>query len=171
MKIQIFILAAAMLASSAKASPRVQVERNPVTGETSAIVTDNFVPCNGGPRGQGPAGSVSEIQFTPVKLSSGNYALMIVYGGTDWMFVGGDIVLNIDGKLVRHRLVPSFSSQNVEGSTIRETAAAQVKRSDLAMIANGKKVLAQVSGRNGTLFATFKPKNIQAFQQFLAQVK
>jgi hypothetical protein len=171
MKLIYCVLGIIALYGCAIPTPEVVTVNNPVTGGSSSVVRNNFIPHTGGPPG-GPAGSVHDIQIAPAKLavSGAEYALMIVYGGTDWMFISGELVLNLDGKVVRRSINPAFTRRDVQsGAVVEETAACLVTRSDLEAIANASRVLAQVSGRNGVMFLTFTPGNIAAFKQFLVK--
>jgi hypothetical protein len=172
MKTLSIIFAVALAASSVTGAPKVVTVKNPVTGDVSAVVKDNFIHCTGGPKG-GPVGSVSEIQIAPAKLpmpDGPQYMLMITYGGSHWMFIGGELILNIDGKIARHKINPAFTQRNVEsGAVVGESCGCLVTKKDIQAIAAGSKVLAQVSGQNGVLFLTFSPKNIAAFRDFLAR--
>ena len=166
--IALWIMSGLAVAPFAFAKPQVFTNTNPVTGETSVAVRNNFIPC------KGPF--FAQIQLAPMKLpvqgSEPQYVISVVFGGIKWLFIQGPLVANIDGSVVSFKQGPIPPTRTVEsGAVVFEMVAFFVDRSDIDKIAHASKVLVQVGGSNGVFFLTLKPENIAAFREFLAKSK
>jgi hypothetical protein len=164
----ITLIIALAWATTAFGRPQIITSSNPVTGTVSVAAKDNFIPV------KGPF--FAQIQLLPMKLgtqSDSTYLLSVVYGSSEWLFIGGPLVLNLDGRVVTFQQSLIHASRDVErgSALVSELVPYNVKRSDLALIANASKVLAQVGGQRGVFILTLKPENVAIFRDFLARTK
>ena len=164
MKNLLLMSALLIAATNAHARPEVFTNTNPVTGETSVAVRNNFIPHTGP--------FFAEIQLAPMKLanrgSEPQYAISVVFGGIKWLFIEGPLVANIDGSVVSFKQAPIPPTRNVESASM---VPYFVERSDIERIGRASKVLVQVAGRGGVFFLTLKPDNIAVFREFLTKSK
>ncbi|MEW6156273.1 MAG: hypothetical protein AB1813_02510 [Verrucomicrobiota bacterium] len=81
---------------------------------------------------------------------------------------GPSLVIVADGSEMKFSGIGSLNQRSEKGEFVNESAIYEVQASDIRKIAEAKKVVVRLIGRNGIVVREFGPENFQRFKKFAA---
>lgn len=158
--------------SSMYHSYKVSTDRNDFDGIVNTQMSGNYL----SESANSNTSAWLNIQKTiSTKTSVVNYALIVEYWATDWIFIGEgeSLAFLIDGKRVgysgegssKHR----STTTGMQGAVIQEVAYYQVTADFLHQIASAKEVRLRVNGSKGFFERQFREENFESVRRFVRE--
>lgn len=169
------VIAAGLLAAPAvflagcASTPEVTTWTNPVNGQRTDILAENLLDVPGETREMLWLNAYREV-FGPQRQ---RYHLQVIYGAREeagYLEInpGRSLTILVDGEELNFSGLGSLDKDEKKGALF-ETARYDATGEDISRIANGKKVVVRVTGKNGIVVREFAEENFEKFRQFSKQ--
>jgi hypothetical protein len=171
------MLAVLILVSGCRtAPPDVTTNYDPITGERTALMSENVLETPQNPPREVVWLNADHIYKDAWNRAEKTYLEVNYMAKTETGYleipVGATLLLTVDGQDMNFSGNGSFNKRKPwKKGFVRETALYDVSRTQLAKIAGAKQVKVKIKGNNGIVERDFAPDNFKRFQDFVAHLR